>query len=107
MNRINALLALTLTLTLAAIMPAQSSMAGASGGKPNVLLIAIDDMNDWVGCLGGHPDGVSPNIDRLGKRGMHLSVLPPEADIANRDPRSGSSLLFRRASAWGRRVYRR
>jgi hypothetical protein len=29
----------------------------------------------------------------------YLSILPPEADVANRDPRSGSSLLFRRASS--------
>ena len=37
--------------------------------KPNVLFIAIDDLNDWVGCLGGHPDTLTPNIDRLGARG--------------------------------------
>jgi hypothetical protein len=23
--------------------------------QPNVLFIAIDDLNDWIGCLGGHP----------------------------------------------------
>ncbi|MFP6906905.1 MAG: choline-sulfatase, partial [Verrucomicrobiota bacterium] len=33
--------------------------------KPNVLLIAVDDLNDWVGCLGGHPQTKTPNIDRL------------------------------------------
>ena len=38
--------------------------------KPNVLFIAIDDLNDWVGCLGGHPDVKTPNIDRLAKRGV-------------------------------------
>ncbi|MDP7050911.1 MAG: sulfatase [Verrucomicrobiota bacterium] len=37
--------------------------------KPNVLFIAIDDLNDWVGCLGGHPQTRTPNIDRLAKRG--------------------------------------
>ena len=25
--------------------------------RPNVLFIALDDLNDWVGCLGGHPTG--------------------------------------------------
>jgi hypothetical protein len=30
------------------------------GNKPNVLMIVVDDMNDWVGCLGGHPDIQTP-----------------------------------------------
>ena len=38
--------------------------------KPNVLLIAIDDLNDWIGCLDGHPQAQTPNIDRLAKRGV-------------------------------------
>jgi len=32
--------------------------------KPNVLFISIDDLNDWVGCLDGHPQALTPNIDR-------------------------------------------
>ena len=27
---------------------------------PNVLLIIVDDLNDWVGCLGGHPQARTP-----------------------------------------------
>jgi len=38
--------------------------------QPNVLFIAIDDLNDWVGCLGGHPQTITPNIDRLANRGV-------------------------------------
>ena len=38
--------------------------------RPNVLFIACDDMNDWVGFLGGHPDTLTPNMDRLAKRGI-------------------------------------
>ncbi|BDS08555.1 choline-sulfatase [Oceaniferula spumae] len=38
--------------------------------KPNILFIACDDMNDWVGFLGGHPDTLTPNMDRLAKRGI-------------------------------------
>ena len=37
--------------------------------KPNVLFIAIDDLNDWIGCLGGHPQVKTPNLDRLASRG--------------------------------------
>ena len=28
----------------------------AAAEKPHVLFIAVDDLNDWIGCLGGHPD---------------------------------------------------
>lgn len=38
--------------------------------RPNVLFVAIDDLNDWIGCLGGHPQAHTPNIDRLAKRGI-------------------------------------
>ncbi len=38
--------------------------------RPNVLFIAVDDLNDWVGCLGGHPQAMTPNIDRLAERGV-------------------------------------
>ncbi|MFP6763847.1 MAG: sulfatase, partial [Planctomycetaceae bacterium] len=38
--------------------------------RPNVLFIAIDDLNDWVGCLDGHPQARTPNLDRLAERGM-------------------------------------
>ena len=38
--------------------------------KSNALFIAIDDLNDWVGCMDGHPQALTPNIDRLAQRGM-------------------------------------
>lgn len=38
--------------------------------SPNVVFISLDDMNDWLGCYGGHPDVLSPNIDRLAERGV-------------------------------------
>ncbi len=38
--------------------------------RPNVLFIAVDDLNDWVGCLGGHPQAQTPHIDRLVERGV-------------------------------------
>lgn len=38
--------------------------------KPNVLFIAIDDMNHWVGHLGRNKQTKTPNIDRLAKSGV-------------------------------------
>ena len=40
---------------------------------PNVLFIAIDDLNDWVGYLGGHPQARTPNIDKLIYKGVGFS----------------------------------
>lgn len=38
--------------------------------KPNILFIAIDDMNDWTGFLGGHPQAITPNLDKIAERGI-------------------------------------
>ncbi len=38
--------------------------------KPNVLFLSIDDLNDWTGCLRGHPQARTPNIDRLAAIGV-------------------------------------
>jgi hypothetical protein len=35
-----------------------------------VLFIALDDLNDWIGCLGGHPQTKTPNLDRLAASGV-------------------------------------
>ena len=37
--------------------------------KPNVVMIIVDDMNDWIGAMGGHPDTKTPNMDRLAAEG--------------------------------------
>ena len=60
-------------------------------GQPNVLLISIDDMNDWVSCLGGHPEGHTPNIDRLAKRGTLFTNAHCQAPICNP---SRTSLMY-------------
>jgi len=40
-----------------------------NGDKPNVLFIAIDDLNDWVGCMGGNPQVKTPNLDKFNANG--------------------------------------
>ncbi len=46
--------------------------ATGSGAEtaPNVLFISVDDLNDWVGCLGGHPQVKTPNLDKLAASGV-------------------------------------
>ena len=41
-----------------------------SQNKPNVLLIVLDDLNDYIGVLGGHPQAKTPHIDQLAKEGV-------------------------------------
>ena len=41
--------------------------------RPNVLMICIDDLNDWTGFLGGHPDAVTPHMDALAERGRNFT----------------------------------
>ena len=50
-------------LLLVAVMAA--SISGADAKKPNVLFIAIDDLNDWTDTLKGNPQAKTPHIDRL------------------------------------------
>ena len=41
--------------------------------RPNVLFLAVDDMNDWIGCLGATPRAITPNIDKLAARGVNFT----------------------------------
>ena len=48
-------------------------LSNCRSDQPNVLFIAIDDMNDWTGFLGGHPQAVTPNMDRLARRSVNFT----------------------------------
>ena len=50
---------------------------------PNVLFIAIDDLNDWVGYLGGHPQARTPNIDKLIYKGIGFSKAYTVSPLCN------------------------
>jgi len=41
--------------------------------RPNILFIAIDDMNDWTGFLGGHSETITPNMDKLALKGVNFT----------------------------------
>ncbi len=68
-----------LVCTLVAALTAEAN----AGQRPNVLFIAIDDQNDWIGCLGGHPQVKTPNIDRLAGRGTLFTNAHCQAPLCN------------------------
>ena len=58
-------------VVLVSLLCLMASIAAAQEETPHdILFIAIDDLNDWVGHLGGHPQTQTPNIDRLAARGL-------------------------------------
>lgn len=86
-------------------------------GRPNVLFIAIDDLNDWVGTLGGHPLAQTPHLDRLAARGTVFVNAHAQAPLCNPSRTSlmvglrptttgvyGLAPWFRKLDAWKDRV---
>lgn len=51
--------------------------------RPNVLFIASDDLNHWVGYLGRNKQGVTPNIDKLAARGVRFTRSYCAAPVCN------------------------
>lgn len=99
-------LGVAFALTLLLICSHGAIAAGAGGGaekapkdRPNVLFIAIDDLNDWVGCMGGHPVAKTPNIDRIAARGMLFTNAHCQAPLCN--PSRSSLLTGLRPGATG------
>ncbi len=68
-------------VALAAVLFVGSSAHAAD--KPNILFIAIDDLNDWVEPLGGHPDAKTPNMQRLAERGTTFLNAHCQSPLCN------------------------
>jgi len=67
--RIRAAVVLGLALLGAAFLVPLAEAAS----PPNILFIAIDDLNHWVGHLGRHPQTRTPHIDRLAASGVSFT----------------------------------
>ncbi len=46
------------------------SLPGMTQEPYNVLFIAVDDLNDYVEFLGGHPQAITPNFNRLAEQSV-------------------------------------
>jgi len=77
------ILALLLTFSPAA----HSAEPSVGPNRDHVLLITIDDLNDWITCLSdkesgrGHPQASTPHLDRLAARGVLFTNAHCQAPI--------------------------
>lgn len=54
-----------------------------TSAKPSFLIIAIDDLNDYVGCMDGHPNASTPNLDRLAQSGVLFTNAHCNSPVCN------------------------
>jgi arylsulfatase A-like enzyme len=78
---------------------AGSICAQSQNPRPNVLFIAVDDLNHWVGYLGRNTQTLTPNMDRLAKRGVWFTHSYCAAPVCN--PSRAALMSGRRPGATG------
>ncbi len=76
-----------------------TSTVPRASSRPNVVFIAIDDQNDWVGHLGGHPLAHTPNMDALAKKGTTFTNAHCQSPLCN--PSRTSLMLSLRPTTTG------
>ncbi len=64
-------------LALSAVSSAEESR------KSNVLMIAVDDLNHWIGYTGRNKQTKTPNIDKLSAKGVSFSNSHCAAPVCN------------------------
>ena len=55
---------------ITALSIGSSVFAAAAPERPNVVMIVVDDLNDFVTGMGGHPQARTPHIERLAQSGV-------------------------------------
>ena len=86
-------------LFLLAVTLSSSLNSARSADRPNVLFIAIDDLNHWVGYLGRNPQTRTPNIDRFASSGVAFTKAYCTAPACN--PSRASLMSGQRPSTKG------
>lgn len=99
MRKFSCYLIALLSLTLSIGGSANKITVAQESKNPNVLFIAIDDLNHWVGHLGRNPQAVTPNIDRLATQGVSFSKAYCTAPACN--PSRASLMSGLRPSSTG------
>ncbi len=87
------------TAVAALLLFAGWSAIACAAERLNVLFIAVDDLNDWVEPLQGHPQVKTPNFARLAARGTNFTNAHCQAPLCN--PSRSSLLTGRRPTSTG------
>ncbi len=77
----------------------KTSQSESNQSQPNVLFIAVDDLNDWLGCMNGHPNTKTPNIDKLASQGVLFTNAHCQAPLCG--PSRASLMTGLRPSTTG------
>jgi arylsulfatase A-like enzyme len=100
MNRASARILLVIALLAPALVwPTQTHGQDKQAKKFNVLFIAVDDLNHWVGHLGRNKQTKTPNMDRLAKRGVTFTRAYCAAPVCN--PSRAALMSGKRPSTTG------
>jgi arylsulfatase A-like enzyme len=72
LQSVRALCIATAAIGLYGISTAQGKAKSPSiaSQRPDVVFIVVDDLNDWIGAMHGHPQSLTPNLDAFAKRGV-------------------------------------
>ncbi len=88
-----------LSLCFCSLTDNKSKEEVSSTQKPNVLFIAVDDLNDWIGVMKGNPDAKTPNMDKLASAGVLFTSAHCQAPLCG--PSRASLMTGLRPSTTG------
>ncbi|UMB54142.1 sulfatase [Lutibacter sp. A64] len=77
----------------------EANIEETATNKPNVLFIAVDDLNTWLGCLNNYSNTKTPNIDKLAASGVLFSNAHCQAPLCG--PSRASIMTGLRPSTTG------
>jgi len=69
--------------------------------RPNILIISLDDMNNWIEPMGGHPQAQTPNLESFSKSSMTFR----RAYTASPSCNPSRTALFSGKAPWVTGVY--
>jgi arylsulfatase A-like enzyme len=88
------------TLLIAGTALTSCNTPTPQAAKPNVLVIISDDLRDWIGPYGGHPQAKTPNLDRLAANGS-MTMLNAQCAASVCGPSRSALLTGLRPSTTG------